>query len=584
MKRTNCGSLRLEQVGETVKLQGWVARRRDLGGLIFLWIRDRSGLIQVVVHPGDQAAAAAVLETVRLEWVVEVTGEVVARSSDQINSDLDTGEVEVVVSGAEVLSPAEALPFAIDDQVVDAGEDVRLKYRYLELRRPALQEHMILRHKVTLEARKYFDEKGFLEIETPILTRSTPEGARDYLVPSRVTQGSFYALPQSPQIFKQILMVAGLERYVQIARCFRDEDLRADRQPEFTQIDLEMSFVDEEDVMALTEGLFHRIFPVAGIEPPEVFPCITYAEAMRRYGSDRPDLRYDLEIGDVSDLVTECAFRVFTSTVKDGGVVRGIAVPEAAGLSRRQIDDLAEVAKRYGAAGVLWIKYDSDEPRFQVGSGMSGEEVSAVSERLGLEPGGLGLLVAGSERVAATSLGALREHVAKERGLIPEGQNAFVWVTDFPLVEWDGDAERWHSVHHPFTAPCVDSLDRLEKDPGAVTSRAYDVVLNGMELGGGSIRIHRRDLQERIFHLLDVSPEEAEARFGWLLEALAYGAPPHGGLALGLDRLIMVMAGASSIREVIAFPKTASASCLLSEAPATVDEEQIKELGLSLRT
>jgi aspartyl-tRNA synthetase len=561
-----------------------VHRRRDLGGLVFLDLRDRSGVVQAVVEPEDHPRAAASLEPVRAEWVVEVRGRVRRRTGENINPDMATGEVEVVVSEAEVLSPSEVPPFSPDGKV-EASEALRLKYRYLDLRSQELQRNLILRDRVTLEILNYFHEHGFLNIETPILTRSTPEGARDYLVPSRVHRGRFYALPQSPQIFKQILMVAGMERYVQIARCFRDEDLRADRQPEFTQVDVELSFPDQEEVYELVEGLFSRVFPLAGIEIETPFPRLTWAEAMARYGSDRPDLRFGLEITELSDLLTGSAFRGFSQTLADGGVVRAFALPGSTGAadaSRKQLDGWAETARRHGAMGVLALRRRDGEVQFQVKGVLSDEEEAALVERLQLEEGGIALIVAAQEPVACAALGALRLELARHYGLIPDGVYKFLWVTDFPLVEWDEGEDRWFSTHHPFTHPDPRDLEKLESDPGAVRSLAYDVVLNGMELGGGSIRIHRSDLQARVFALLGIDAEEAEQRFGFLLEALRYGAPPHGGIALGLDRLVMVLAGVSSIRDVIAFPKTTSATCLMTEAPSPVDPRQLGELGLSL--
>ncbi|MXW03094.1 MAG: aspartate--tRNA ligase [Holophagales bacterium] len=582
MTRTQAGTLTADQVGRQTKVQGWVHRRRDHGGVIFLDVRDRSGVVQAVVHPETTPEAAEALQPARLEWVVEVEGKVVRRDPDKVNPKMATGEIEIQVASGRVLGRSEPMPFGVEG-AQDASEETRLKYRFLDLRRNALQSNLRLRSDFTIESLAYFREQGFVNVETPMLTRSTPEGARDYLVPSRLNHGNFYALPQSPQLFKQILMVSGLERYVQFARCFRDEDLRADRQPEFTQIDVEMSFVDEEDVYRLVEGLFARVFPLAGIEPPVSYPRLSYDDAVLRYGNDRPDLRVDLEIEDVTDCLRETGFRAFQAAIASGGVVRGVHIPGAASSSRRQVDEYADIARRHGAAGVLWVRRDGGVPSFLVKGALTDGQVETLADRLGVEEGGLGLLIAGPAPTAAAALGALRVEVGRRFGHMREDAHEFLWVHDFPLVTWNGDEGRWNATHHPFTSPRMEHLDRLESDPGSVLSRAYDVVLNGNEIGGGSIRIHDRDVQKRVLAVLGIDAAEAERRFGFLFEALSYGAPPHGGIALGVDRIVMLMAGAASLRDVIAFPKTASAVCLMTEAPSTVDQEQLLELGLRVR-
>lgn len=583
MKRSGAGSLGAGKVGERVKLQGWVHRRRDHGGVIFLNLRDRSGIVQVVVHPESAAEAAAGLAAARNEWVIEIEGTVAARAPEAVNAEMATGEIEVVAEQGTVLSPSAPLPFNVDGEV-EATEETRLRYRYLDLRRAKLQRNLRLRHQITFDILEYFHQRDFLHLETPILTRSTPEGARDYLVPSRVNRGSFYALPQSPQIFKQICMVAGFERYVQIARCFRDEDLRADRQPEFTQVDVELSFATEEDVYELIEGLFVRLFERCGIAIERPFPRMSYAEAMARYGSDKPDLRFGMEIQDLGSGLAASEFRAFRATLADGGVVRGFRIPGAAGASRKQVDGWVEIARRYGAAGVLTLRRKDGASLFQVKNVLSSVELDGLTATLELEEGDLALIAAGPERTTATALGALRVATAEQFGLIPEDRWVFLWVTEFPLVEWHEEDQRYYAVNHPFTAPDPRDVEALDDDPGAVRSRGYDVILNGFELGGGSIRIHDRELQQRCFSLLGIASDEAEERFGFLLEALQFGAPPHGGIALGLDRIVMLLAGADSLRDVIAFPKTTSAADLMTRAPSVVEAEQLRELAITVES
>ena len=577
-RRPWCGSLGRKDLGREVELVGWVRRSRDLGGLVFADLRDRSGLVQLVFESEMLAAG----ERLSQQDVILVRGTVRERAEGQANPDLPTGEVEVRVTEMELLSHADTPPFLVEDDT-NASEELRLQYRYLDLRRPVMLENLVLRHRVVAEARRYFDGMEFVEVETPILTRSTPEGARDFLVPSRVHRGSFYALPQSPQLFKQLLQVAGLGRYVQIARCFRDEDLRADRQPEFTQIDVEASFVTEEDIFSLIEGLFSRLFPLVGVEPPVPFPRMAYAEAMERFGTDRPDTRFGLELVELAPLCEGCGFRVLEAAAAEGRV-KGIVLPGGAGLSRRELDGLSELVRPHGAAGVLWFKRTPEGVASPAKKALGEAGVLRFLEAAGAGEGDVLLVVGGPQKVVLAALGALRLHLAAARGLVPEGRHDFLWVTDFPLLEWNEDDGRYYAMHHPFTAPRPEDVERLATDPGTVRARAYDVVMDGVELGGGSIRIHDPDLQRRMFAALGIGEEEARARFGFLLEAFRYGVPPHGGIALGLDRMVMLMAGRDSIRDVIAFPKTTSASCLLTGAPSGVDPAQLEELGLVPRS
>ena len=577
-----CGALRLANVGADVVLLGWVHRVRDLGGVLFIDMRDREGVTQVVFDHDDDALMAKG-KRLRSEFVVGVTGTVRQRAPETINTKLPTGEVEVVVRQLTVLNEARTPPFPIADDT-PVAEDVRLKYRYLDLRRPRVQHNLVLRHRVTTAIRRYFDANGFVEVETPILTKSTPEGARDYLVPSRVHPGEFFALPQSPQLFKQILMVAGLDRYVQICKCFRDEDLRADRQPEFTQVDVEMSFARPETIFGLIEPLMRDIFAVVGREIQTPFPRLPYAEAMAKYGSDKPDLRCGMPIQDLREFFRESTFRVFREIVAGGGTVRGLVVPNAGGYSRSEVDGIVDQAKALGASGLIWARRAEDGTiTSSIMKALGEDTVRALLDQAGVRASELLLIAAGQPDAASKILGALRLSLARKAGLLSGTDYAFTWVVDFPLLEWDSDEKRYTAMHHPFTSPHDDDLARLDAEPGGIRAKAYDLVLNGSEIGGGSIRIHDSTLQRKIFSLLNISDEEAKLRFGFFLEALEYGTPPHGGIALGLDRMCALLAGENSIREVIAFPKTAAAIDPMSNAPSPVDARQLKELHLQIR-
>jgi len=579
-RRTHsCGALRAGDAGQTVTLMGWAYRRRDHGGLIFVDLRDREGLTQLVFNPATDAGAHDVAGRVRAEFVLAARGVVQRRPPGTENAGLPTGEVEVQVQTLTLLNRSEPLPFPLDGEVT-AADDLRLRYRFLDLRRPRYQELLATRHRALLAVRRHLDAEGFLEIETPILTKPTPEGARDYLVPSRMSPGTFYALPQSPQLFKQILMVAGFDRYFQIARCFRDEDMRADRQAEFTQVDIEASFVDEADIQRLVEGLVQKMFAAAGQKVQAPFARLTWAEAMRRYGSDRPDVRFGLEIGEVSEAVAGSGFRVFEETVKAGGVVRGLAWPGGAAVPRSQIDALEERAKGWGARGLAWIKLSENGVTSPLLKVLGEERCRRLADGVGARDGDVALLVADREPVVAAALGALRLWLGDHLGLRSGADLRLLWVTDFPLFEWSAVEGRFYACHHPFTAPAEADLDRLESDPAAVRARAYDLVLNGTEIGGGSIRIHRRDVQDRVFAVLGIAEDEARRKFDFLRQALSFGAPPHGGIALGVDRIIAMLTGCDSIRDVIAFPKTTSGADLMTGSPAPVDDAQMQELQL----
>jgi aspartyl-tRNA synthetase len=583
MKRTHmCTELSEADVGKEVTVMGWVHKRRNLGSLLFVDLRDRTGLLQIVFGDQTDREVFDKAETIRNEYVIAVKGEVAPRAPEAVNPSMKTGRIEILATELRILSSSETPPFHIEENS-GVNEATRLKYRYLDLRRPDMQENLMLRHKVAKIARDYFDENGFLEIETPVLIKSTPEGARDYLVPSRVHPGKFYALPQSPQLFKQLLMVAGYDRYFQVAKCFRDEDLRADRQPEFTQLDLEMSFVDVDDVITINEGFIKKAFKEAlGVDIETPFPRMPYREAMERFGSDKPDMRFGMELVDVSDLVKECGFRVFSDAVTGGGSVRAINAKGCGGFSRKEIDSLGEFVKTYGAKGLAWIVVEEDGIRSPIAKFFSEEEMAALLKRTCAEPGDLICFVADKDQVVFDSLGELRVEIAKRLGILDDREFKFLWVTEFPLFEFDEEENRWTARHHPFTSPMDEDLEFLESDPGRVRSKAYDVVLNGTELGGGSIRIHMQDLQQRMFSILGLSEEEARNKFGYLLEAFKYGVPPHGGMAYGLDRMIMLMAGRSNIRDVIAFPKVQNASDLMTEAPDVVDPKQLEELHIKV--
>ncbi|MED1739952.1 aspartate--tRNA ligase [Bacillus swezeyi] len=580
-----CGEITEKAIGETVVLKGWVQKRRDLGGLIFIDLRDRSGIVQVVFNPDVSKDALETAEGIRSEYVLDITGKVVAREEATVNPNLKTGKIEIQAESVSVLSAAKTPPFAISDQASEVSEDVRLKHRYLDLRRPEMFNSLQMRHNITKAVRRFLDDNGFLDIETPVLTKSTPEGARDYLVPSRVHEGEFYALPQSPQIFKQLLMVSGFDRYYQIARCFRDEDLRADRQPEFTQIDIETSFMSQEDIMKLGEDMMAQVMrETRGVDISLPLPRMSYEDAMNLYGSDKPDTRFGMLLTDVSEAVKDSDFKVFASAVASGGAVKAINVKgAAANYSRKDIDALGEFAANYGAKGLAWLKTEADGLKGPIAKFFTGEKQETLIAALDAAEGDLLLFVADRLEVANDALGALRLKLGKELKLIDESLFNFLWVVDWPLLEHDPEEGRYYAAHHPFTMPVREDLGLIETNPGEMKAQAYDLVLNGYELGGGSIRIFEKDVQEKMFALLGFTEEEAKEQFGFLLEAFEYGAPPHGGIALGLDRLVMLLSGRTNLRDTIAFPKTASASCLMTEAPGEVDNAQLDELHLAVK-
>ncbi|HGZ9067114.1 TPA: aspartate--tRNA ligase [Staphylococcus aureus] len=584
-RTTYCGLVTEAFLGQEITLKGWVNNRRDLGGLIFVDLRDREGIVQVVFNPALSEEALKIAETVRSEYVVEVQGTVTKRDPETVNPKIKTGQVEVQVTNIKVINKSETPPFSINEENVNVDENIRLKYRYLDLRRQELAQTFKMRHQITRSIRQYLDDEGFFDIETPVLTKSTPEGARDYLVPSRVHDGEFYALPQSPQLFKQLLMISGFDKYYQIVKCFRDEDLRADRQPEFTQVDIEMSFVDQEDVMQMGEEMLKKVVKeVKGVEINGAFPRMTYKEAMRRYGSDKPDTRFEMELIDVSQLGRDMDFKVFKDTVENDGEIKAIVAKGAAEqYTRKDMDALTEFVNIYGAKGLAWVKVVEDGLTGPIGRFFETENVETLLTLTGAEAGDLVMFVADKPNVVAQSLGALRVKLAKELGLIDETKLNFLWVTDWPLLEYDEDAKRYVAAHHPFTSPKEADIAKLGTAPEEAEANAYDIVLNGYELGGGSIRIHDGELQEKMFEVLGFTKEQAQEQFGFLLDAFKYGAPPHGGIALGLDRLVMLLTNRTNLRDTIAFPKTASATCLLTNAPGEVSDKQLEELSLRIR-
>ena len=584
-RTTYCGLVTEDLLNEKVTLKGWVHNRRDLGGLIFIDLRDREGIVQIVFNPDFSQEALNIAETVRPEYIVEVQGVVTKRDAETVNPKIKTGQVEVQVSNIEIINKSETPPFSINEENTNVDENIRLKYRYLDLRRQELAQTFKMRHQTTRSIRQYLDDNGFYDIETPVLTKSTPEGARDYLVPSRVHDGEFYALPQSPQLFKQLLMISGFDKYYQIVKCFRDEDLRADRQPEFTQVDIEMSFVDQEDVMAMGEEMLRKVVKdVKGIDVPGPFPRMTYAEAMSRYGSDKPDTRFDMELINVSQLGHDMDFKVFKDTVENNGEIKAIVAKDAADqYTRKDMDALTEFVNIYGAKGLAWVKVTDEGLTGPIARFFEDKDTEQLKSLTEASAGDLVMFVADKPEVVAQSLGALRIKLAKELGLIDESKLNFLWVTDWPLLEYDDESKRYVAAHHPFTSPKKEDIEKLDSEPENAQANAYDIVLNGYELGGGSIRIHNGELQEKMFEVLGFTKEQAQEQFGFLLDAFKYGAPPHGGIALGLDRLVMLLTNRTNLRDTIAFPKTASATCLLTDAPGEVSEKQLEELSLRIR-
>ncbi len=578
----SCAALGKKDVEKKVCLMGWADTRRDHGGLIFVDLRDREGITQIVLNPESDEISHAKAHTIRSEYVLAVKGRVAERPEGMINPKLKTGEIEVIVDELEILNTSKTIPFPLDDNEA-VSENLKLKYRYLDLRGNGLRRNLVLRHKTAAAAREFLNNEGFIDIETPFLTKSTPEGARDYLVPSRVNPGNFFALPQSPQIFKQLLMVAGYDRYYQIVKCFRDEDLRADRQPEFTQIDMEFSFVDRDDILRVVEEMIKKIFKATlEIDIPVPFPRLRYAEAMDRFGSDKPDTRFGLELKDLTDLALKSNFKVFRSVAEGGGQVKGINAAGCSGLSRKELDTLTEEVKTYGAKGMAWIKIDSKGLQSPIIKFFDKELMDEIVERLEGKEGDILLFIADKPKVVADSLNFIRNRLAEKSGLIDNSKHALLWVTDFPLFEYNEEDGRYYAMHHPFTSPLEEHISLFDKEPEKMMANAYDLVLNGQEIGGGSIRIFQKELQEKMFRALSIHEEEAKMKFGFLLDALEYGAPPHGGIALGLDRLVMILTGAKSIRDVIAFPKTQKAACLMSDAPSDVSKDQLKELKLEI--